>query len=338
MKKNLLFSSLMMLSISIFAQGPTLTLSNFGIILGTTVNKYNCDTLNVTPGNNGANVTWNYSNISINTNNQLQVNYVNPSTLSGSSSFPTANVAEVSQSNETYYKYSTSELIQLGTDADGTIMVYSDPAKVMIFPTSYNSSFTDTYNATYNYMGINFNRNGTINSNADAWGKLILPGKIYNSVIRIKQVQTVVDQCAYYTQNSIITSYLWFDGIVKSPVFVIVIGSSNNTLQPGLTSTIKAVMVDNSVVGINETNQQQPTWTIYPNPAANSSTIAIESSVNNGVLEIYNSLGSKVYSQNINNESNSQISLNTQDFTNGIYIVSLKSDNQTWQKKLIINK
>jgi len=328
----------MMLSISIFAQGPTLTQANAGWAPGATQLRYECDTVGFGPGNGGANLTWNYSGMTIKTNNLLQIPLVNPSTITGYTSFSGATVAQTYQGQNIFYSYTSTQALQLGMNGSGLTIVYSDPAKVMTFPTSYNTTFTDNFSSNYSYSGISFTRTGSLTYTADGWGKLILPGKTFNSVLRIKIIQTIVDENSYYTTNTTMESYLWYDGINKYPVLDMQIGTSSNTMQPGLTSTVKAYYVNGAAIGINETNQQQPSWTIYPNPAANSSTIAIESSVNNGVLEIYNSLGSKVYSQNISNESNSEISLNTQNLTNGIYIVSLKSDNQTWQKKLIINK
>lgn len=90
----------------------------------------------------------------------------------------------------------------------------------------------------------------------------------------------------------------------------------------------------NNTVGINDLNDINPTFSLYPNPT--NSVINMESLVfnkNPTILYITNTLGQTILSKTIT-ENNTQ--LNVSDFTKGIYFVILKSDNKISTQKLII--
>jgi hypothetical protein len=74
---------------------------------------------------------------------------------------------------------------------------------------------------------------------------------------------------------------------------------------------------------------------IYPNPANNEFTIALNNNVD-AEVKIYNMLGKVVYR---GSTSNGEIEIRTNgNLTSGLYIVSATTDgNKTVQSKLIIN-
>ncbi|MDC0189310.1 T9SS type A sorting domain-containing protein [Flavobacteriales bacterium] len=74
-------------------------------------------------------------------------------------------------------------------------------------------------------------------------------------------------------------------------------------------------------------------WTIYPNPVKNHTTInLLNTNDNNFTLEIINASGQRVYNKVINHHTHTVEKL----FSPGYYIVQLKSDNHLLRKVLIV--
>ena len=74
---------------------------------------------------------------------------------------------------------------------------------------------------------------------------------------------------------------------------------------------------------------------IFPNPFSNTATINIGKNLNNGTIEIYNSLGQKI--KTINHISGSVIQINHDNLPDGVYFLILTQDNTTiWTLKAIL--
>ncbi len=74
---------------------------------------------------------------------------------------------------------------------------------------------------------------------------------------------------------------------------------------------------------------------LYPNPAASFVNIYIDLNVNDQVLKIYNVMGSLVKTELLIRDQN-EIDLSALE--NGVYMLEVRSDNYTWNQKLIIQK
>jgi len=59
---------------------------------------------------------------------------------------------------------------------------------------------------------------------------------------------------------------------------------------------------------------------------------------NEGVLEIFNTLGEKVYARNLSNfaSSESSIEIATGSFESGVYLIRLQTGNKNFKQRLII--
>lgn len=96
-----------------------------------------------------------------------------------------------------------------------------------------------------------------------------------------------------------------------------------------------------SSVGITEANENSiGTLSIYPNPS-NGNDISIiynlEKSVSSANLAIYDLLGRKLHSENLNNTQGFyQHKISNQNFSSGIYIVTVEFDGKAVQQKLVI--
>lgn len=76
--------------------------------------------------------------------------------------------------------------------------------------------------------------------------------------------------------------------------------------------------------------------TIFPNPFSQEATLKLKNNMENGNLEIYNSIGQKV--KEIKNINSNQIVLNRENMENGIYLLVLKQNEKIFETKKIILK
>lgn len=82
--------------------------------------------------------------------------------------------------------------------------------------------------------------------------------------------------------------------------------------------------------------KKQTSLKLFPNPARDIVTIAVESSVNNKTIAITDMLGRRVYSKNTQNKKDN-VSVNTSNFRPGVYFVSITADNKVIKtEKLVI--
>lgn len=86
-------------------------------------------------------------------------------------------------------------------------------------------------------------------------------------------------------------------------------------------------------VGINEVSANVA-LSVYPNPAADY--VNVEANENIRSIRVVNTLGQTVYSNgNVNNEN---VKLNTANYANGIYVITVATDNGTSIKRISINR
>ena len=93
-----------------------------------------------------------------------------------------------------------------------------------------------------------------------------------------------------------------------------------------------------SCVGISEVDADLNV-NLYPNPASDFVTIEIFDKFNTGnlKLEILNSIGQVVYTQNVTN-ANQKVVMDINNFSKGLYLVRISSDKLFITKKLLIQK
>lgn len=100
---------------------------------------------------------------------------------------------------------------------------------------------------------------------------------------------------------------------------------------PSLKDTVTFIMSVNEPSAISETENKN-SFTIFPNPVAEMLNLTIPDN-NKHNLTICNSSGEKIYSA----VASQRTILNTQCFPNGIYTISISSDNKSsFTKKIII--
>ena len=102
----------------------------------------------------GANKTWSYA--SLDTNDGIEVyTYLNPSTTTSGSQFPSANIAEEESYNSyfEFYNKTATNLDFVGIDEGGDLLIFSNPATFYSFPIAYGNNHFDTFEAKQVVVG-----------------------------------------------------------------------------------------------------------------------------------------------------------------------------------------
>jgi hypothetical protein len=331
--KHLLFFAAFMLAFLTGFSQPTLTFANVGIQPGDNVTMYNADTTGVALGSAGASQVWNYASLVIGTSPST-TSYVDPATTAYASSFPTATVASSGTTNS-YMKINTMEYTFLGVVSSSVSMVYSDPETMNTFPFSYTDSYTDNFAATF-VSGVTFDRTGTIATDADGWGTLLLPSGSY-STLRVKMVQDITDASTYGDMVYHSESYIWYDGINPTPLLEIVISTTD---MMGTITHSKSVMVGEGAAGICDCSYNLPVFDIFPNPASDAITFSIDSKETTmAEISILDVQGKEVkqIKYDLTETGINQLTLDVADLADGIYFVRVSNSKGLLYKKLVKN-
>ena len=182
---------------------PTLTSSNHAPLVGENQLYYIADSNTVLDNTTGANVTFDYSTLAGYGMSQTNY-YVNPTTTTYASDFPTATYADTTAGSPVNKRYgqlvSTDSLVNNGMVLDintfgVTVIKYTDPEKIMTYPFAYGNSFNDAFSGQFTAVDYNTTTNGsgTVSVNADAWGTLLLPNSVsIPNVLRVVQFDSLV--------------------------------------------------------------------------------------------------------------------------------------------------
>ncbi len=120
--------------------------------------------------------------------------------------------------------------------------------------------------------------------------------------------------------------------------------TSNNSkkLKPWLdpdntgVTWIPGMRYDGTIVGVEQHDAGSRTFSILPNPSTGQVTIQGDFDAEHGVCNVYNMMGAKVASYDVN--LGSTFSMNFSNLPNGIYMVELLGSNHTYKTKMVITR
>lgn len=214
----------------------------------------------------GANVT--FSNGGLTLGAAVTANYSVPSS-SEMSTFPGSTIKMVDGTNTIFYKASPTKLEITGLiNPQVTLNLSLDNGTYINYPTTFGPAQTDIAKGTFISAITNGMTLGTMSTQADAYGTLLLNGQTYNNVLRVKFVQAF-------------NLYAPIDITFSNPL-----GSVTNTVYsyydathryPLLSSTNANITV--IALGINQTTSSAL--------ALNTGTLAVENTIKNEKLRIY---------------------------------------------------
>lgn len=354
MKNN--FLSLILLtsgSIGLVAQ-PTIT-TNSSPAVGFTYSTSQVELGSTTEGPAGANVTWDFSSLA-DTGAVSTFNFVDPTTLPDASSFPSATIAYSGLLEgvefSAYLRNSANSFELLGSAISSPfgnfVIPFSDPMKLFSFPTTFNSSYSDTYRneftADLGFASTSTSTTGTMSYEVDGYGTLITSSGTYNNVLRMKKYDVSfdtsvtsiagVEEPATYSENRSF-SYEWVYVSNGETIPVFVITSDTSITEVGETYSRSAShSYSDEFTGIEQTETTD--FLLFPNPTEGKFVATVSKQIRE--IQICDISGKtvKTFAPDVDLLNDVQ----EFDITNlpaGIYWVRQIGNNTTLTKKLVRN-
>ncbi|GAB4450280.1 MAG: hypothetical protein OHK0036_08700 [Bacteroidia bacterium] len=244
-------------------------------------------------GNPGPGNVFNFSSLSIYAGSNTS-NGVTPASTGSASTYPSANVAVQTGTNNTFYESQSNYLKFYGgamtLGGYPVVLNYTSPATYGLYPMGLGTTNTSTVNGTINAFSNTGNFTGISSFTANATGTLNVPGASYTNVLRVQTQQNItftisfiqgtltVNQYDYYAPN-----YSNFPNANNNwPVLTVQQSTISSTI--GGTSIQTTVTINGNYQTLGITNNASYSETmILPNPAKDNIKII---SSNNDVQKI----------------------------------------------------
>lgn len=253
----------------------------------------------------GANHTWNFGSYTFTPVGIVDV--LAPSATPFASSFPTSNFAFSFSGAYSYFNVSPTkmEVLAWTITSPGAGNDYTpNPRTTLKFPFNYNDIETDTWQKV----------NGSpeaVTLTYDAYGTLITPTGTYTNVVRIKENYGV-------GQND----YQWY---ILNPLMQVAIFDHN-------TNTLYHIGAS-QITGVDDQHNLQEAVEIFPNPS--NEHVNVRNIPSGSSIIIADMTGNLIYSST---QVDTQETINTSSFANGIYYLRLTSKGKIVSKKLVISR
>lgn len=308
------------------------------------------DTTGITidPGSAGANVTWDFSGL-ISTSKLYSYNVVDVSSTTDGASYPNATIA-VQEDTVKYFYYNvgTSVLEYHGSKQffaiAEAVVPYSDPAKTLEYPFTYNSTLQDGFAASYTIQSIiNVEKDGTIDVLADGYGQLILPDETYDNTLRVKTTEFTKDSATIVATQVIIEmailTYTWYSLDFRHPLLIV--SDTITSMDGGSPTEVTSARYYDASSNIPDNVQETSLYLkFFPNPAQNKIYLNYNIISRSHIkLFLYNQIGGKVREivNKEQQEGNYQLEVNLGNLTKGVYYMQMHSNENVITKKLILN-
>lgn len=266
MKKSLL---ILLGTSAVLSAQITLTKASHDPVIGDVVNN-NLVTGAVDNSATGANAT--FSNGALTMGAASQTTYSTP-TSAEITTFPGSTIKMADGTTTIYYKASTTKLEITGiVNPQATLNFSVDNGTYNNYPTTFGPAQNDTAKGTFTSSVANGLFSGTLATQADAYGTLILGNHTYSNVLRVK-----------YTQN--FNLYASFDITYANPI-----GTVTNTAYAYYDASHRYALLSTTngnisvpLLGINQSTSsaqalsetflatrdvmKKTNLTVYPNPA-----------------------------------------------------------------------
>jgi hypothetical protein len=275
------------------------------------------------PGNSGADQTWDFSGLGITTT--LTYTHVTPAASGYAASFPASTVAQQLSSGEVLFvQADAAGMWQWGEVNNTEVHAYTDPERIMTYPCSFGTTWEDDFGGTFVFSGMNTVRTGTFAATADGYGTLIMPYGTLDNVLRVQAVQVTTDTYDMGSQVTDFDVYYFYRVGVHYPVVTVIDGVVTTTFGSFPIQTIS--WIEEGTVGVSEALQQAIGVQLFPNPAHDQVNVVFTSDGNTAsVLEVIDATGRIIHQQGLGQRS-SGIQLEQLDLTGfapGVYSLSI---------------
>lgn len=198
--------------------------------VGLTYTKIGYDTTNINPGAGGADVIWDFSQLTMRTDT-VRVRVIAPTafTPTQKTTYPSAQYAVIEDSVFSPFSSVTGFVRQLGVETPKQKMVVSSANTLDTRPTdlTFNQQHNDAYGAITTATGIGtpLNRGGSVTVRYDGFGTLILRGDTLRNVGRLYSVHTAADTLKAGNTTTVFRtvtqSVTWYQATSAEPVLSI---------------------------------------------------------------------------------------------------------------------
>jgi len=333
--KKIYILVLSILSVNAVNAQITLTAANNLPSLGDSFTSNSYDASMTSPGNSGANITWDFSSL-ISTGTSTGT-LVAPSSLSDGANHPIANFASGDANTQAYLFIDNDEYSIAGAFSNTLGRdVYSDVREVYKFPITFGDSYNEIFTSlTTNMIPQTFNRGGTVTIEADGYGTLIMPYGTVNDVLRIKTTANYSDTLgglliATYTD----VLYSWFNANTSTTIL-----THNEFGISGFPPIFLGSYLDPTsvITSLGDEFVQTSPILVYPNPARDQVTVSLDRTYNQAIVQIIDVTGKVVKTESINNGTKN-VSLELNELDRGVYFVQvLDQNNMISTEKLMVN-
>jgi hypothetical protein len=319
--------------LAVYTASAQLTQANHAPADLDTYSMYQCDT--VSPGPSGAGATWNFS--AITTHSSILNNYVVQSVTSAT--YPSANVAVASSSNDAAYYESASAYLNYfgGNISVGPVagaLTYTAAAISAAYPMSLNTTSSAVTGGSMNItapLATTGSFTGTSTVLVDGSGTISLPGAVtLSNTLRVVTSQTmdIVTSIANVTVTQI--NYNYYEAGIKAPVFSIststaVIGGflGSTTSQTFVTrnKNVSSAPTNTGTVSLTENKADAINFSVFPNPSTTSVNF-VASSADAKLVSIYDITGKVIDKQNL---VDGKSKVDVSSYMKGLYLYTISS-------------
>ena len=343
--KNLFAAALPFIFIgAAYAQSPTITSANFVPTLGETFYGVNTTEPASGEGTAGANQVWNFGSIpNTGSLDPLQVIPVIGSLYEAD--YPTANLCTKSEPTVnltaySYYQTSGNDFILFREQVSGRQLTYTDNPIIAQFPLIYNSTYTDTYVATFPFnSGVRARTSGRVTSLVDGYGTLTTPIGTFTNVLRVKFIDIYSDSVSNWLLGNVDEiKYMYYKAGIHTPLLTFLHKRVNGA------PTKRGSYLQSITVNTEEAQLAlQLNMGVFPNPSASTAGSKIKLSLSEAsecTVSLYDAIGMQVASQNMGELAAGEQILalpTTNELAKGIYFVRVQTKQGFATTKLTIN-
>lgn len=211
-----------------------------------------------TEGPAGADVTWDFSNLTTSTTRGVSIQ------AASNPDFPNADIFYSQVGTYSYFGTTNNAFVYWGIHTDQAVIAYTDGEDQVRFPITYGNSYSDTFEGSYESFGMTFDREGTLDVAADGYGTLITPDATYNNALRIQIVRNTTDyQNGSPSGSTVDTIYYWYAENINFPVMTY----NRNYSEGSLVGESVNYLTDDGTLSV--TDIETKTLEVYPNPVEN---------------------------------------------------------------------
>lgn len=273
----------------------------------------------------GANVTWNYANLT--PDSARHIDYFNCVPQADCAGYGNANLVQgvIADSAFNYYRNAGNICQLTGAGSPLATTTYTDVVDYYRFPITYNTRYSDTYAATLSVpsFGLTITNNGTFATSGAGYGTLTTPLGTYPNVLMVRIINNIVTTNMGVSKNDLGHIYMWFDANTRNPILAMNFNFSDNGSGQFVVDGVSGDYMDASASAVSTVSATE-NFHLAPNPSTGNTRLEIPASFGtNATVLITDISGKKVFSQTA--EKNAIIDINTTNWAKGIYLVRVQS-------------